>query len=969
MNVPAIRDRRGVEGSGVGRGSARSGVWTAAGRTLVLAALALIPVLAAPAGAQQTGDYEVRGMVADSAGAGLRNAMVVALTRADSVLTRYALTSGDGSFVIEGLDPGEYILQVTLIGYEIFGRDFEVSNAHVDAGQVVMSTAAIEMDELVVSVEHVPFVNRRDTLSYNVLAFPTPPNSSVEDLLRRLPGVRVEDDGTITAQGETVQNVLVDGKEFFGQDPTVATRNLPADAVQQIDVYDKQSDMAEFTGIPDGQEERTIDLRLREEARVGYFGRANGGLGGDVNNQGRIATALGNEARYDGSLSLNRFSPSRQLALTANANNVNRAGFNWGGFADFAGGGRGGGGGGGNNDGFTETVSLGVNGSQDFGNEDNWLRGSYFISELDNLQDQTLQQEALFGATVGSLVDQTSNQEAGNRNHRLNLNGQVTFSDGHDLRLRMNGNSRASSLTSFAARETHTLSGNMLNSATTDYLVDGDDLGGDARLTWRRRLNDDGRSLVAELRSGLQDSDVTSDLSSVVTGNARNDRNGDRADDGGAEHILQEQARVGQTWNNSARISLTQPIADGHTMELFGRRNATREDRDNSVHDIINGTPVYNARMSSGFERAYTYLLGGGRYSRNTEQSWFTVGLQVQRSQLDGTILDRDETIENGYTHLLANARLKSEVKDGHNLELRYDGSSNEPSLTQLQPFSDNTDPLNVYSGNPDLRPEYRHRLNAEYRFFDQFSFVNLFTFAGFTYTDNSISTSRIFDERGFQTRMPVNTEGERSGNLGATFGTPIRKLGIDLDLEYRVTYSEGTELINLATNDSRILRNSFEFSVENRMKERFDLEATVELAFNDVEYSLNQELNRSYMNSEYQAEGTWYLGQSWTLESDFRYRTYDQGLFSASGNSQSRNVARWDAAIMRRVLDDRAEIELRAYDLLNQNQGVSVTNSSSYIQESRTESLGQYFMFRVMYRLGSRMGGGRGMGGRGRGR
>ncbi len=962
MSVQANENR----GRGGRRGGARGGGGARAGRTLIPAALALIlAVVAAPAGAQQTGDYEVRGVVADSAGAGLRNAMVVALTRADSVLTRYALSSGDGSFVIEGLEPGEYILQVTLIGFELFGRDFEITNAHVDAGQVVMSTAAIEMDELVVSVEHVPFVNRRDTLSYNVLAFPTPPNSTVEELLRRLPGVQVEDDGTITAQGETVQNVLVDGKEFFGQDPTVATRNLPADAIQQIDVYDKESDMAEFTGIPDGQEERTIDLRLREEARVGYFGRANGGLGGDVDNQGRLATAIGNEARYEGSFSLNRFSPSRQLALTANANNVNRARFNWGGFGDFAGRG----GGGGNNDGFTETVSLGVNGSQDFGDEDNWLRGSYFISELDNLQDRTLQQHALFGATVGSLVDQTSNQEAGNRNHRLNLNGQVTFSEGHDLRLRMNGNSRASSLTSFAARETHTLSGNMLNSATTDYLVDGDDMGGDARLTWRRRLNDDGRSLVAEFSSRLQDSDVNSNLSSTVTGNARSQRGGDGQDDGGVEHILQEQSRVGRTWNNSARISLTQPLAEGHTMELFGRRNATREDRDNSVHDIVNGTPIYNARMSSGFERAYTYLLGGGRYSRNTERSWFTVGLRVQRSRLDGTILDRDETIENGYTHLLANAQLKSEVRDGHNLELRYDGSSNEPSLTQLQPFANNTDPLNVYSGNPDLRPEYRHRLRAEYRFFDQFSFVNLFTYGGFTYTDNSISTSRIFDERGFQTRMPVNTEGERSGNVGVNFGTPIRRLGIDLDLDYGVTYSEGTELINLATNDSRILRNSLEFSVENRMKERFDLEARVELDFNDVEYSLNQELNRSYMNTEYELEGTWYLGQSWTLESEFRYRTYDEGLFSATRNSGSRNVARWDASIMRRILDDRAEIELRAYDLLNQNQGVSVTNSSSYIQESRTESLGQYFMFRVMYRLGSRMGGGRGMGGRGRGR
>ena len=925
------------------------------GRTMTFLAVgAVCHAMATPVNAQE--EYRVQGVVADSLGTGLQSAMVVALTRPDSVLARYALSSGDGTFTIRGLAPGAYILQITLIGYRTLRRDFDVTDADVDAGEVVLSITAVEMDSLVVSVEHVPFVNRRDTLSYNVQAFPTPPNATVEELLRRLPGIQVESDGTITAQGEEVQNVLVDGKEFFGQDATVATQNLPADAVAQVDVYDKQSDMAEFTGIPDGEEERTIDLKLKEEARRGYFGRARGGVGGDVNNQGRLAAPVGNEARYDGSLSLNRFSPNTQLALTVNANNVNRAGFNWRDFADFAGGG---GRGGGSNDGFTEALSLGVNGSRDFG-EDSWLRGSYFISELDNSQDRTLQQQALFGSDVASLVDQTSSQETGNQSHRLNLNAQVTFSPGHDMRLRMDGNTRASSLASFANRETHTLSGSMLNSATTDRLVDGDDLGGNARLTWRKRLNEDGRSLVAEVRSRVQDTDLTSDLSSVVTGEVREQR----GRDGDFEEILQEQSRVGRTWTNSARLSLTQPLAESHTMEFFAQRNATSEDRDNSVHDLVNGVAVFNDRLSSGFERAYTYLQGGVRYSHDDDLRWFTVGLRLQKSQLDGVILDRDETIENGYTHLLANAQLKHEIKEGQNLQFRYNGGSREPSLTQLQPYSDNTDPLNVYSGNPDLRPEYAHEIDAEYRFFDQFSFINFFTFAGFDYNHNSISTSRIFDERGFQTRMPVNTDGEWSGNMGANFGTPVRRLGIELDLEYRISYSEGTELVNLASNESRILRNTFEVSVDNRIKDRFDVEFSASFNLNDVEYSLNQELDRNYLNSQYRGEATFYLG-AWELESDFRYRTYDQGLFS-----ESRNVARWDAVISRRVLDERAEIELQAYDLLNQNQGVAVTNSANYIEESRTESLGQYFMLRVMYRLGNQMSGrGAGRGGRGRGR
>ena len=909
------------------------------------------PAPAAPLQARE--EYQVQGVVTDSTGTALHNAMVVVLARPDSLLAEYSLTSQDGGFTIDGLPAGGYILQVTLIGYQTLRRDFDVTNADVDAGGVMLEVAALEMDPLVVSVEHVPFVNHRDTFSYNVLAFPTPPNATVEELLRRLPGIQVEADGSITAQGEEVVKILVDGKEFFGDDPTVAMQNLPADAIEQVAVYDKESDMAEFTGIPDGQEERTIDLKLKEEARSGYFGRARGDIGGDAGSRARLTAPVGNEARYNGSLSLNRFSSTAQLALTAGANNVNQ-GSSRGGFPNLAAG-MPGGGGGRSSDGFTETMSLGLNGSREF-SEDNWLRGSYSIRQLDNHQDRTLQQQALFGSDVASLVDQTSNQQAGNVSHRLNLNGQVAFSDGHELRVRMRGNARASSLTSFANRETYALGGGMLNSATTDYLVDGDELGGDGRLTWRKRLNEEGRSLVAELGSDLEDSDLSADLSSMVSGERRR-----RDGDGDLQEILQEQSRVGRTRSNSARLSLTQPLGEGHTLELFGQGNATREDRDNSVYDLVDGALVFNDRMSSGFERAYTYLQGGTRYSRNTERSWLTLGLRLQRSRLDGVILDRDESIASGYTHLLGSARLKKEIKEGQTLQVRYNGSSREPSLTQLQPYADNTDPLNIYSGNPDLRPEYRHRVNADYRFFDEVTFINLFTSAGFTYTDNSISQSRLFDERGFQTRMPVNTNGEWSGNLGTSFETPVRRFGIDLDLEYEITYSEGTELVNLAANESRILRNSLEFGVDNREKDRFDVRASVTFNFNDVEYSLNQELNRSYVNRQYRTEVTWHFGDAWTLESDLRHRLFDQGLFG-----EARNVARWDAAISRRVLDERAEIQLRAYDLLNQNQGVDITNSANYIQESRTDSLGQYFMLRVMYRLGTRM---NRRGSRGRGR
>ena len=919
--------------------------------TVALACAAALLAVAAPAHAQQ--EYEARGAVADSSGTGLPNAMVVALTREDSTLVKYTLSNRDGDFSLNQLPAGEYILQITLIGYETVRQDFTIGDADLDAGQVTMSVLAVAIDPLVVSIEHVPFINNRDTLSYNAAAFETPPNATVEDLLRRLPGIQVNDDGSITAQGEEVQNVLVDGKEFFGSDGTIATQNLPADAISQVDVYDKQSDMAEFTGIADGNEERTLDLKLREEAKVGYFGTTNGAFGSDVSDQVRVGGSSANDARYDGALNLNRFSPSGQYALIMNANNVNQRR-----------GGRGGGGGG-----FTEALSVGANASNEFG-EDNWVRSSYFFNTADNERNTTVQQQTLLSSSLASLVDRLSSSESDNRNHRLNLNGQIQLAEGNQLRLRANGNFGTSGQTQFTNQETHNADGGMLNSAITNYLTDADDLSGDAQVTWRKRLNDSGRSLVAEFQSRISDNEQLAKLSSEVSGLSRG-----RGGSGGSaetEYTLQEQIRDGRNWNNSVRLSLTQPMGQGRILEIFGRANATGEDRDNPVYDLVDGSRVLNERQSNGFERAYSYYNAGTRFNRNNESYRLVTGLQVRRSNLDGVIKGRDHRIANAYTHVLPNLDFRIELKESHNLNFRYNTSTREPSLTELQPFVNNTNPLNIYAGNPDLVPEYTHRLRGEYRFFDEFSFRNFFMSGNYTYTHNTIAQSRFYDDRGVQTRSPINTDASWSANVEANYGTPIRRLGLEVDVEYRISYSEGTELINLVANDNQSIRNTLDFEIENRNRDRVEVEVGANFSFNNARYSLNQELNRDYLNSNYSLDATFYPTSAWTIRTDLRYQVYDDNLYGATQFGEVENVARWNASILRRLLDNRVEIEFRARDLLNQNTGISISNNSNFIQESRTESLGRYFMLRVNYRLGTQFvrggrGGGRGDWGRGR--
>lgn len=900
--------------------------------------------------------YAVHGRIAATDGAVIEGAMVVALALPDSVLTKFSLSDGSGRFTLTGVPPGSYLLQVTMVGRETIRQPFSLEGADLDAGTIELDVMAVDMEELVVSIEHVPFVNRRDTLAYNANAFETRANATVEELLARLPGIEIDSDGTITAQGEQVQNVLVDGREFFGNDPTIATRNLPADAIESIEVYDRESDMAEFTGIADGQEQRTINLQLREEARSGYFGSVVGGLGGGLEPSAVIEAQPVGRTRYHETINVNRFSPNTQLALLGGANNVNQAGFSWGQFVG-GGGGRGqfGGGGGqfggGRDDGFTETLALGANVNHDF-SEETWIRTSYFYTGLDNVQRQVTTSQQLLGSAGAALQQSASDQTTDNTSHRLNVNAQYEFSEGHDVRLRGNASAGNALRTTLQASSSETLTGERQNSGSSTNVVGSDDFGGSASLTWRKRLGDGGRALVATASAELDDPESVRDLESSTL----------VRDGTGALvplDILQSQEDSERNLEMTQRLSLSQPIG-GAVVEIFGERHSVDEDGSRTVFDLESGSPVLNSALSSGFDRTYAYNRGGLRISRNSERHRLVLGVQAQRSKLESTIHERDETIENGFTHVLPSLDYRLQYDDSKTLRFRYTTRTREPSMTELQPFVDNTNPTRTYVGNPNLTPEYAHTLNTEYRFFDQFSFVNLFTYARFSYVDNEIIQSRVYDDRAFQTTTPVNIDHSWSANLGVNYGRPIRPLGADIDIEYSVAHTRGVELLNEVQNNSRIWRNSIDVSLENRDKDVFEVRGGARLSFNDISYTLNDELDQGYLDKRLYANGTLHVGAGWTLRSQLDWALYDEDVFGEG----DRNVAMLQASVSRMAMDDRVEIELVGFDLLDQNKGVTYTNGSSFISERRAETLGRYVMLRVNYRLGSL-----GMGGGDRGR
>jgi hypothetical protein len=901
------------------------------------ALLAILSVsMVSPAIGQAT-RFDVTGVVVDSTSTPLQGATVMVLRSADSTLVGHAVTREDGSFRVTRIAAGSYLLQVTFVGFAGESRSFTIADRSVDVGFVRLVEATAELDELVVTSDHIPMVVRRDTLEYNAAAFRVRPNATVEDLLRRLPGIEVESDGTIRAQGETVRQVLVDGKEFFGNDPTVATRNLPADAVDRVQVYDRRSDVSEFTGVDDGQQARTINLALRPDRRQGYFGNATAGIG-DV-------------SRYEGRASVNRFNTRTQMSLLTNVNNINQQGFSINDYASFMGGiqnlmSEGGQislanapvSAGGPSNGFATTLSGGLNLNHDFSPRLS-LRASYMVYHLDHDQDRSILQRQISAARGSSLTVQQIDQNTRNQNHRLNLNLKRIFGEAHDLQFRTNIQIGQMDLASSGFREAFNDQARLEHSVDRRYESSNESGNGDAVVTYRRRFSP-GRSLVAEIRSALSGADLLGRLDALTTFYQAGDLLT-------YEEVAQLQEQASRTLSLGQRLTYTEPLGRRQLLQLDLEHREVREDQDRTVFDESALGRARNDALSSGFDRSYRYLRAGMNFRRAVQPFTLRIGMDVQQARLEGSISGTAGGVDRQFVRILPSAMLTYALAASQNLEFRYTASTREPSVRELQPFTDNSDPLALYTGNSDLRPEYIHSATARFLYFDQFSMSNFFAFVRGSYTLDKIVRARTIDAGLRQALTVENSDGDWSIAGNASFGRPVRPLGIRLNLGSQVFYNRGIELINAESNRAGILRSTLETRLENRNKDKFDFQGGLRLSFNDVRYSLNPALDTRYVNQTWFGEASYRLGAHGRLTTGLDYSVFSKEVFG-----EARFVPLWRAEVSRLVLKDRAELKLSIADILDRNQAVNYSNTSIYVQEERTSTLGRHVMLRFVYSL-----------------
>jgi len=895
--------------------------------------------------------FSVEGTVTDTAALPLSAATVVLLQEKDSVLVSFTLTHQDGKFVLKKVAAGSFILQITYLGFQNFSKKISLpfEGGNYDFGAIKLLPVSANLDEVVVKAEHIPIVFKKDTIEYNAAAFKTQPNAVVEDLLKKLPGVEVDREGNIKAQGKTVERVLVDGKEFFGNDPKIATKNLPADAVGKVQVFDKKSEMAEFTGIEDGKKEKTINLALKEGKKKGYFGNVSGGYGSD--------------SRYEGKANINHFGKKIQLSGIGMLNNINEQGFSINDYLNFMGGLQnmmsGGGGGGlklslggeggvplnlGKTDGILTTFAGGLNFNYDF-NKKTKLRSSYFYNRIKTDIERTATRQNL-------LDDRSFNSEekdgrfSQNTNHRLNFTLRHEIDSFQNIILRSTIGFNEALLRSLNETKTFNAENALENTGLRNNHSAGDNFNLTSNLIYRRRFHKKGRAFVADLSFGSINADRKAALGSINNFLLQDDNEREFSDT-----LQQRQTLANDETDFGVNLSYTEPIGKRKYLEInYARQNFSNE----SVKDFFDVFPnaepreLFNAALSNHYQRDYTYNRAGLNFKLNGKKSNLTTGLSLQDSKLEGEILSQEVSLRKDFFNVLPSLRWNYDIAASRNLSFDYETTVREPSLEQLQPVVDNSDPLNTFTGNPELRPEYRHNFKLNFMSFDQFSFTNIFVSLDAIYTNNKITNSRNLDSLFRQNIQPVNVDGDFILNGYLSFGTPLKLIKSRININTNLSYNHGILLVNNVENKTDRVITSVDVSIENRKKEVVDIAVGAKLSHNTTKYSVSKNLNQTFLNQTYYADFALQFGKTWSLGSSMDY-----ALYSGESFGSSREIPIWKASLSKFILKNkRGQFKFSVFDLLDKNVGINRNSELNYIEEERIRSLGRYFMFGFSYSL-----------------
>jgi hypothetical protein len=919
--------------------------------------------------AQIPSRYQIQGTAVDSASIGLPQATVMLLQRKDSSLINFVRANDKGFFSFKNIKKGEYLLKISYVGYIPFQKNIPLESVEVlDMGLLPMKLITKELFEVVVRTARAPLTIKGDTIEYNASSFKVPPGSTVEDLLRKLPGVQVDANGNIKAQGKEVKKVLVDGKQFFGSDPKAATQNLPAEAITKVQVYNDKSEQSKITGVDDGKKEKAINLELKEEFKKGGFGKITAGLG-NINR----ASVKGN---------YNKFDKTNQFSLIGLANNANEGGMSWDDYQDFRGsnafnfgddgdfgfGGNGryfsfssgddddGGGlsipmGSGGGRGFTNNVGLGANYNYD--TKKNKLSASYFYNSTKVTLD-ALSSQQTFLPNNGQIASNTASNTINiNGNHRGSLRYEKTIDSLNTLifinKTRLNaGNSTLGSTQLNNYSDRGTPNNSQSNSSTRNNVTNIKRFDIANTLIYRLKFMKKGRSLAASTTYLINNTDGSAtqeSLNKFYQATTANEL---------IKRINQLQSTATQRSQFKASLLYVEPLSKTFFWETFYNFSVRTDNVDRGANDLLRSEQprVDSVSVYYNNDLIYNRLGSSLRYSSNGIN--ISAGLAAQRIAIKGRFANRENattfnTVNRTFDSFVPYLSTNIELENNLYLNADYNVNISQPQTRDLQPVINNSDPLYVQQGNPDLLPEVSRQISAGGGMFNPSSFISLFANLNYGYNINQIIYNQTIDPKTLiTTTKPENMTGGQSIGGYFSFGFPIKKTKLTADLSANPNFSNNLTKINGVLNETKNRNYSFSTRLDWTPNDNFTLFANAQFGISDSKFSISTAQNVQIYNNEYSLTMNVKMPKLVFFKTSLDYRTYKNERYNFDTQ-----IPIWNASVYKILgKDKKAEIRLSAFDILNKNQGITQNAYQNTVSQERIQTLAQYFMLSFSYNM-----------------
>ncbi len=869
----------------------------------------------------------------------------------DSILIQHKWANQQNQFSFLQLKPDTYFIRITRPGFADYEDKILLQeNESKDLGNIPMIAKANLLREVIIREKLDAIRIKGDTTEFLADSFAVKKDASVEDLLKKLPGIQVDKSGKITAQGETVNKVLVDGEEFFGDDPTVATRNIKAESVESVQVFDKKSETAIQTGVDDGEKNKTINLKLKDDAKKGYFGKVNAGLG----------TKVENKNRYEGEAMFNSFKNKRKLAVFGAASNTNKTNMNWRDQNSYTGG----------DDNVTYDEESGNmysyyysdEGDVDFdgrGVPRTWYVGGHYSDKYKenknslniNITHREMNVDGNNNTYTQYILPDTTyfdNQKDYFRNYRNATKGSATFEAKPDslTTIKAKFNVRQGRSTGFSDYISENLNENeqRVNSNIRTQTSENNNAKIESNISYNRKFKTLGRSLNASINQTYNANDGDGFLRSVSNFYQANNT------------LLSTDTIDQQKINNSSsstwggKIAYTEPLSKIWFLVTDYNLNNTNSAAKRSTFGKSAETYTsFVDSLSSDFKYDIWAHAGGLTLRRVTKKINFSFGARTAHTILKQSDLLLDSSFNRTFTNFFPSASFNYKLNTTTSFGFNYNGRTEQPSIQQLQPLRDNSNPLNISIGNTALKQSFEHQIGIRYNAYKPITGRGVFANLGFNFTDNDFASNNFVDEKGRRVYQTINVDGNKSLYSYIYYYFSIKKLNLNMNANLNANISQNKNRVNFQDNINNNNRTGFGFSPNYSLDEWLELGLNCNWSYNRSKSSLRPDIITEFWIQTYSP----YLnldfpfGLSFNTDVEFNKR---QQAYESETNL---NTVIWNASIGYKMLKSkRLKASVSAYDLLNQNLGFNRTANSNFVSQNVYSTLQRFVMFSLTYNI-----------------